>query len=170
MNHTMPRDLPLNEIPGLLTVTTPLAVNDAAAVWIDNILVYSTGIAFTVNAEFREEFEPGTVNLGTYVHPHPAPSLQLTALYSDGRKSTNTTAFRAEPSDTHEPFLLSPNSASGPHSASATYYLTPFPAPGALRLALTCPILDIDETTLTFDEVNLQQAHRNITPLWQENS
>lgn len=70
----MPRDLPLNEIPGLRTVTTPLAVNAAAAMWIDNILVYSTGIAFTVNAEFRQEFEPGTVNLGTYASPILPPA------------------------------------------------------------------------------------------------
>ncbi|MGC0366719.1 hypothetical protein ABH922_004703 [Rhodococcus sp. 27YEA15] len=170
MNHTMPRDLPLNEIPSLLTVMAPLAVNDAAAVWIDNILIYSTGIAFTINAGFRQELEPGTINLGTYVHPHPAPSLQLAALYSDGRKATNTTDFRAEPADLDEPFLLSPNSASDPHSASATYYLTPFPSPGPLHLVLTCPILDIKETTLTFDEADLRQAHRSITPLWQESS
>lgn len=99
VNSTTPRDLPLREVLNPLTVSTSLSVNDATAGCIENISVFSTGIAFAVNVKFRQQLAPGNSQHGDLRSSTAFPSLQLTGFYSDGRKATNTTDFRAEPAD-----------------------------------------------------------------------
>lgn len=150
---------PRHLLPGTAPTTAVLARTHDTAVALITIRGYPTGLEITLAVRTRS----AVPNLFGQVtnHDRHDDHLQWAITYPDG----TTTAADYPDSPTDQPVLI-PQHASGTDDAvDATYWLTPLPPAGTVRILCAWPAMEIAETTALDTEPLLDAAAR-ATPLW----
>ena len=155
---------PDNEVPTSVGVDLLLGSSDDVAVFVCGLSVYRTGIEFTVEARASGRRDPGEEDdfLGSALHGHGRTQnrLLLGVEYADGRYGTNLgTGSRGV-------HLWSSGGGGGQREASATWFLSPLPSTGEVRLYCAWPSVGIDETVATLDGDEILSAAERVRELW----
>lgn len=155
---TNPQTVPWNEIPASLPGRLTLAHTDAIAVWMTDMCVYTTGIAFTIEARQRT---PERI-LGMYGFSQPEPGHTPPMLFGmeDSAGVVSSNLPRAE-TGLHS----TSGSYSGTHG-NMRYFLQPLPPPGLLNIHFAWPYFDVAETQIEIDATVISDAIAEVVTLW----
>ena len=163
-----PYGSPDNEVPAVLAVEKVLAASDDLVFYVAGMRVYSTGLEFDLEARLRPGArigdEEGVYALLTDVHgPRGTRGerLLLGVEFADGRRGSNVEGV------TDTGVSLRPSGSSGGgRSAQATYFLSPLPPPGPIRIVCALPGAGIEETVSVLDAEEILEAAGRVRALW----
>jgi hypothetical protein len=161
---------PDNEIPGAVAVDALLASSEDLVIFISGMSVYRNGVDFTVEVRAR----PGRMSGGSL---HEAMvwlgggenRLLLGIEFADGRRCTNVPSEHPPPGGTtaeDQPELWSSGSGGRLRTASASWFLSPLPPPGDLRIICAWPAAEIPETVTTLSADTILRAASRARELW----
>ncbi|MGY1640200.1 hypothetical protein ACI782_03595 [Geodermatophilus sp. SYSU D00703] len=154
---------PGNEIPVALSDNLLLARTHDVAIALVGLQVYTTGISFDLSVRVRPGALPGTdVQQLLWRHGPGAPALLVGVELADGTRVDNVP--RQEPG---EDIVFTESSGSADErSATQTWWLSPVPGEGSLRVVVRCPELGITETAVELDATPIRQAVERVVELW----
>ena len=158
---------PDNEVPVSLPMDRILARTDDVAVALHGLAVYSTGLVFHLAVRVR----PGAaqrVELERVLWVHfpmereGEPFLVGVEL-ADGRRATSL-----ETPDPRSDVVFSnwSSSSSGSGGADQTWWLSPLPPQGPLRVIVRCETIGIRETSTELDATAIGRAAADVVTLW----
>jgi len=156
---------PENEIPVGLPTSVVLARTDDAAVALFGLQVYTTGVAFTLVIRVRPSSQLGTGRaLNELVWGRgPGPGRFLLGIeLSDGRRASGLPT----PDRDSDLVFHSGSGSGGEASVEQTWWLSPLPPDGPLRLVVRCPELGIGETVTELDGSAMRRAADGVVTLW----
>ena len=173
MGHDEPDDdfyrrvsAPENEIPVGLPVSVVLVRTDDAAVALTGLQVYTTGVAFTLVIRVRPSSRLGTGNTLNELVWGQGPGegrFLLGIELSDGRRRTSGSP---EPGRAGE-LVFHPSAGSGGMSSvEQSWWLSPLPPDGPLRVVVRCPELGIEESATELDASAMRRAADGVVTLW----
>ena len=162
---------PANEAPALVAVGSVLARTEHSAVLLAGLQVYTTGIGFTVSLLCRPEaLGPGLRDLGDVLWGRGSAGAQLLLglELADGRRVTNLPGARHPGGgNDRERLVLSHRGGSGGQlSADQSWWLSPLPPDGPLRLVVRCDQLGLAETVTELDGTAIRAAAAGVVTLW----
>ena len=110
---------------------------------------------------------PGNRHLPELVFSHGegTPELLIGLELADGRRATNAQEFRGVP-EAGEVFFHPSGGSGGQFALDQTWWLSPVPPPGPLRIVVRCAALGIAETTTEVDGAALAAAAAGVVELW----
>ncbi|WP_460972999.1 hypothetical protein [Prescottella soli] len=160
------RTPPDNEIPATLPLVLPLATTDDVAIWLYDLTVYSSGVAFTLQGRHRPDREPKphrSPRMCLAGHPRPGETapIQLTISLSDGTVLPNSTPRQEFPKNSAVHWLETGHGSSG-----ADYYLSPLPPPGSLVVTIAYPEFGIPPSRIEIGADAILDAATRVTRLW----
>lgn len=159
---------PENEVPVALPRNTLLARTEDVAVALLGLHVYTTGVAFALIVRVRPA-AAGRLPVGEALMGRPHPfgreshaRFLIGVEFSDGRRVTSL--------DMRDPgaeivFNLA-SSSSGDTGGKQTWWLSPLPPEGPLRLVVRCPEIGIAETSTELDGTAIRRASNDVVALW----
>lgn len=166
------RRRPDNELPGSVAVDAVLASNEDLVIFICGLSVYRHGMDLTVEVRAR----PGR----SVAHPegllaevggHGAgwSPMLLGVEFSDGRSCGNLEMSQAAVRDTskEQPRLVFESAIGDDRSASTSWFLSPLPPPGDLRIVCAWPSHGVPETTTTLPTEPILHAAARARELWR---
>jgi hypothetical protein len=163
---------PRNELPRSVPIRVPLASTTDLAVWLDGVLVWTTGFEFTLTFARKHPaatygWRPPFVRFGSDVTSSLAT---LSVTFSDGR--TNISSAKAALADDGKPIgpvtTYRPG-ADGLRRTEEKMYVWPLPPPGLVTLELSWPAGGIPVTEGHIDGAVLRAAADEVEQLWPEN-
>ena len=159
---------PENEIPAAVPLNTVLARTRDVALALLDVQVYSTGLSLTLALRARTP-PPGTERgLGEILfgpERRRAPLL-LGLEFADGRRVTSA-GPGFPPPEAEDGVVFHPGSGSGGElAADQSWWLSPLPPPGPLRVVVRCDALGIAETSTVVDGGALAAAAGGVVELW----
>lgn len=163
------RQRPDNEVP--VSIALDAVLGEAA-----DFVVYLSGVrAFRALLEFRltalARHRSGGSGLGGALHGHGEQDDRLLfgVEYADGRTASNLEGLRmgvGSQFDATTPVLWPGGGGGGDRSADMSYYLTPLPPAGALRIITAWPSRGIAETITEIPTATLTDAASRVRVLW----
>jgi hypothetical protein len=160
-------------VPVSLALDAVLLEGRDAAVLLGSVQAFSTGIGFTVTAVARRA-EPSEGLFGA-LHRHGGDGLLLGVEYADGRTASTVPRRSAGPAvpgrvggdvGAEEPMLQQGSGSGSLRHAESTYYLSPLPPPGVLRVIAAWPSLGLAETTTELSADEIRRAAAGARTLW----
>lgn len=159
---------PDNEIPAVVATEKVLAASDDVVFFLAGIRVYTNGMEFELEARVRPGVRIGeTAGVYELLSDCHAPrhgggeSLLLGVEYADARRGTNVQGIA------HGGLTLAQHGSSGGgRGAHATYFLSPLPPPGEIRLVCALPSAGIEETVTVLDADEILAAAARVRELW----
>jgi hypothetical protein len=166
------RQLPENEIPVTVGWDVVLLEADDLVVFIAGARVYSTGVEFTVvvNAR-REDDEPHAMTRGL-LNPHAGPDdLLLGVEYADGRSTSSAGGMHAVFTTAHQvsaevPTLAPGGGGGGSRRATKSFFLSPLPPAGSLRIITTWVAKGFAERVVEMSMNPIEAAKPGVRRLW----
>lgn len=163
---------PNNEMPGCVPIEAMLASSEDVAIFVCALSVYRHGVDLTVEVRAR----PGRpVNdqadfLGSAIFGHGSEGqpLRLEVEFADGRRTSDVHVTEPSSGDPRQqqPRLWSSGGGGDDRSASASWFLTPLPPPGDLRIACAWPSRGVPETITTLSAEPILSAAARARELW----
>lgn len=169
------RRRPDNELPGSVAVDAVLASNEDLVIFIGGLSVYRHGMDLNVEVRAR----PGRSvahpeGLLAEVGSHGAgwDPLLLGVEFSDGRSCGNLEMSQAAVRDVsnEQPRLLFESASGDDRSASTSWFLSPLPPPGDLRIVCSWPSHGVPETTTTLPTEPILRAAARAREFWRRQS
>ena len=158
---------PENEIPVALPLTAVLARTDDVAVALLGLQVHTTGLTFTVTVRARPSGGVSTRDLSEFFFHHRGELRErfLFGLeFSDGRR---VVASEWGPPQGDDDVVLTGSGGSGGDSVvDQSWWLSPLPPEGPLRVVVRCVELGIEETTTELDGTAIRRAAADVVELW----
>lgn len=162
------RRRPDNELPGSVAVDAVLASSEELVVFICGLSVYRHGIDLTVEVRARpgrSVAHPEGLLAEVGGHGDGWSPLLLGVEYSDGRSCGNAERSPATvPAD--QPLLLSDSATADDRRASTSWFLSPLPPAGDLRIVCSWPSHGVPETTTTLSTEPILRAAARARELW----
>jgi hypothetical protein len=157
---------PENEIPVALAQNTLLARTPDMALALLRLQVYSTGLGFALTVRVRSADRLPGRGLGElFFGPRPGPSGFLLGLeLADGRRLTS--AAHPWPGDPGDVVFCQAGGSGGQVAVDQSWWLSPLPPPGPLRLVVRCDALGIPETATELDGAAITAAAAEVVELW----
>jgi hypothetical protein len=154
---------PENEIPVALSDNVLLARTHDVAVALLGLQVYTTGISFDLSVRVRPGGLPAVDVQQVLWRPRPgAPPLLVGVELADGTRVDNLS--RQRPGG--DVVFTQGSGSADEHSAVQTWWLSPVPPGGPLRVVVRCPELGITETAVELDATPIRQAAERVVELW----
>ena len=155
---------PENELPAALPLTLLLARTDDLAVGLVGLRVYSTGLAFELVVRVRpsaaDDIGRSLQQLFWDHPPHRTARFLLGVEFADGRRVTNLR------SDADGIAFSQGGGSGGDTSIDQSWWLSPLPPDGPLRIVLRCDELGLPETVTELDGTAVQAAASDVVELW----
>jgi hypothetical protein len=157
---------PENEIPVALPLNTVLARTGDVALALLGLQVYSTGVAFDLVARMRPSARrPGQLNELFWGRRDSGSEFLIGLEFSDGRRVTSArTPF--PPSGDDGIVFHQGGGSGGEYFVEQSWWLSPLPPPGPLRIVLRCDPLGIGETSTVVDGGLIARAAADVVELW----
>ena len=162
-----PYGVPDNEVPAVLALERVIGASAGVVFFLAGMRVYSNGIEFDLEARLRPGASIGEADgiyalLPDFHGPHgtPADRLLLGVEFADGRRASSIGVADSGIG------LRSNGSSGGGRSAHATYFLSPLPPPGDVRIVCALPGAGIDETVTVIDGAAILEAAGRVRELW----
>lgn len=156
---------PENEIPVALPQNRVLVQGPDLAVALVSVQAYTTGVAFELAARARPGaagLRPEALNEVFWAHRGGAERFLMGVQFADGRRVTS--AWGPERSGE---LVLHPGGGSGGDTLiDQSWWLSPLPPEGPLRLVVRCPELGIAETVVELDGTAIRRAGESAVVLW----
>lgn len=160
---------PENEIPVAVPLNTVLARTDDVALAVLGLQVYSTGLSVDLALRARVPATGPEGDLGRFLFGPPsrrAAGLLVGLEFADGRRITNTGPPFPGAAGEHG-FVFHPGSGSGgPLAADQSWWLSPLPPVGPVRVVVRCEPLGIAETSTVLDGEAIARAAAGVVELW----
>ncbi|MGY1770086.1 hypothetical protein [Blastococcus sp. SYSU D00813] len=156
---------PENEVPVAVPQNLLLARTADLAVALLGLQAYTTGVSFDLAVRARR----GAPGLGTqtlndvfWAHRGGAPSFLLGVEFADGSRASS-----AGFPDVAGDVVFHPGGGSGGESSvDQSWWLSPLPPEGPLRLVVRCPELGVPETSVELDGTAIRRAGESALVLW----
>ena len=172
---------PENEVPVAVPIGAVLARSESSAVTLTGVQVYSTGVALHVGVRCRPEALAG-VDGGLHDLLWAGRRGRTTAFmvgleFADGRRASNLPR-RLAPGERARPGLVGEDAgpdavlfdqgggSSSQLSADQSWWLSPVPPDGPLRLVVRCDLLELPETVTELDGTAIRAAAADVVTLW----
>jgi hypothetical protein len=166
-----PRRRPDNELPGSVAVDAVLATSEDLVIFVCGLSVYRNGIDLTVEVRARpgrSVAHPEGLLAEVGGHGDGWDPLRLGVEFSDGRSCGNVGGSQAATRDASKepPRLLSERAIGDDRSASTSWFLSPLPPPGDLRIVCSWPSHRVPETITTLSTEPILRAAAHARELW----
>ena len=167
---------PENEVPRVLPVSAVLGRTDDAVVALVGVAAYTTGLSLDAVVRLRVR-PPGmrggalhelTGGWGAY-GAERATGLLLGLEYADGRTASTLGGPRQWPPGElgdDEPTILQQGGGGSELSVDESWWLSPLPPDGPLRIVVRCDVLGLDETVTELDGTAIRAAAAGVVTLW----
>ncbi|GAB2696485.1 hypothetical protein [Thalassiella azotivora] len=164
-------DAPDNEVPTTVPVSAVVSRTAEVAVVLTGFDVSSTGVRFSVTVHRRGRRDTAQPLLGEVLQGDPLTGrvgLLVGVETADGRRASSLAAWRPGPVVDGERALTlrEDGGHSDARTARTTYWLSPVPPSGLLRVVVACPPLGLDEAVLELDATPLAEAAASVVELW----
>jgi len=163
-----PYGRPDNEVPAVLVIDKVLVASDDLVCYLAGMRVYSTGVEFDLEARLRPGAQVGDAArlyemLTDFYGSHGVQDERLLVgvEFADGRRGANLDGVADRGVS-----LRPSGSSGGGRSAQATYFLSPLPPPGEVRIVCALPGAGIDETVTVLDAEEILAAAARVRELW----
>jgi hypothetical protein len=158
---------PENEIPVPVPLNTLLFRTGDVALALLGLQVYSTGLTFDIAIRARAA-AAGRRPLGELLWGRsPAGSAFLLGLeLADGRRITNTQRPFPAPEDGDGFVFHHAGGSGGDLAADQSWWLSPLPPDGPLRVVVRCEELGITDTSTELDGELIGRAVAQVVELW----
>ncbi len=157
---------PDNEVPVALPHNVLLARTDDVAVALTGLHVYTTGVSFTLVARARADAVQGlgrNLNELFWEHgPGAGHRFLLGVEFADGRRASSLPV----PGQADDVVLDQGGGTGGDTAIDQSWWLSPLPPEGPLRLVVRCPDLGISEVTVELDGSHIRRAAEDVVVLW----
>jgi hypothetical protein len=156
---------PENELPVALPMSVLLSRTDDVAVALMGLQVYTTGVAFTLVVRVRPSSRLGEErDLSELIWGHgPGPGRFLLGIeLSDGRRASGMPM----PDQDGDLVFHSGSGSGGQSSVEQSWWLSPLPPEGPLRIVVRCPDLGIEESVSELDGTVIRRAAEDVVELW----
>jgi len=157
---------PENELPVTLPRNLVLARTDDVAVALTGLQVFTTGVSFQLSARARSgsAFPDLDRGLGDifWEHRPGSPRFLLGVEFSDGRRASSLPF----PGATGEIVFHQSGGGGGETAVDQSWWLSPLPPDGPLRVVARCPDIGLAETTVELDGTAIRRAGEGATVLW----
>ncbi|SDO08130.1 hypothetical protein [Geodermatophilus sp. DSM 45219] len=157
---------PDNEVPVALPQNLLLGRTDDVAVALLGLQVYSTGVSFDLAVRARAGAVLGagrSLNELFWEHrPGAAQQFLFGVEFADGRRASNLPG----PGRADDVVFHSGGGGGGDTSIDQSWWLSPLPPEGPLRLVVRCPDLDLAESVVELDGSEIQRAAQHVVVLW----
>ena len=163
---------PENEVPAAVAVSAVLGRTDAAAVSLTGVQVFSTGLSFELGLRCRPEaaelLEGRNVGDLLWGHGGRGAPLLIGVQFSDGRRASNVPGEElfTGPAAADSVLLHQAGGGGGQLSADQSWWLSPLPPDGPLRIVVRCDVLGLDETVTELDGTAIRAAAAGVVTLW----
>lgn len=156
---------PENEVPVALPQNVVLARTPDLAVALLGLQAYTTGVSFDLAVRSR----PGAAGRGPedlnelfWSHHRGGPRFLLGVEFADGTR-VSSGGFPDPSGDV----VFHPGGGSGGESSiDQSWWLSPLPPEGPLRLVVRCPELGVPETVVELDGTAIRRAGGSALVLW----
>jgi hypothetical protein len=159
------RRVPPNELGADVDAHPVLLRSADAVVWMDRVRVFTNGVE--LGFECRRRQHPQGMDQRTY----GMIQLLVGVEFSDGRRGSSIRNPMSRPlGPAPGPDDLTVMQVSGHSSgieAGWTYFVTPVPPAGAVKVVVGAPDLDLGEETVVLDAAELQRALTHVEVLWE---
>lgn len=158
-------DAPENEIPVALPISVVLARTDDVAVALFGPQVYTTGVSFTLVVRVRPSSPLGSghaLNELIWEQRPGAGRFLLGVELADGRRASSG-SMRRRDSDL---VFHSGSGSGGQASVEQTWWLSPLPPEGPVRVVVRCAELGIEESVTELDGSAIRRAADDVVTLW----
>lgn len=153
---------PDNEVPVQVLADLVLGRTGDIAIWMDELLVYSTCVALAVQGRSRSGSGVRPPNLG-FSRPGSGPIVKLRIEFDDGTAVSN--GERAASGTSGSALVWGGGSSSG-EAVSGVYYLSPVPASGSFVIVAEHPAHQMGETRNRVECEVLRDASTRVRVLW----
>ena len=155
---------PENELPVALPLNRILARTDDLAIALVGLQVYTTGLSFELLVRVRpsaaERIGPSLQELFWDHPPRGGSRFLLGVEFGDGRRATNVRTER-------EGVVLTQGGGGGGDTAiDQSWWLSPLPSDGPLRIVVRCDQLGIAETVVELDGTTIRGAADDVVTVW----
>jgi hypothetical protein len=161
---------PDNEMPGSVAVDALLLSSDDLAVFVSGMRAFRNGVEFVLEARARTVPSDDSWRhcLSDAIDGwNRSDRLLLGIEFADGRHCTNLADHYESANNPQNQPRLSPGGGSGSdRSAETTYFLSPLPPPGRLRIVCAWPERGIPETITELSTEDILQAASGARELW----
>jgi len=159
---------PENEVPVAVPLNAVLARTGDVALALLRLQVYSTGLTFDLILRCRASAVSGGRGLDTILWRHgPEASPLLVGLeFPDGRRVTSAGRPFPGSAGPDDVVFHESSSSGGGLSCDQSWWLSPLPPGGPLRLVVRCEPLGIADTTTELDGAAIAAAAAGVTELW----
>ena len=163
------RQRPDNEVP--VSIAFDAVVGEAAdlVVYISGVHVFRAVLGFQLTVLARHHSPAPGLTGALFGHGEQPDRLLLGVEYADGRTGSNLSGMRALHDlefDPLTPVLMQGGGGGGDLSADVTYYLSPLPPPGLLRIITAWPGHGIAETVTEVAAAPFIEAATRVRLLW----
>jgi hypothetical protein len=157
-DHELPVSVPLNAV---------LARTEQVAIALVGAQVFTTGVLLELALRCRASALPerGRLTELLFTRGNGTPDLLLGLELADGRRLSNAEEFRGVPA-ADEAFFHPAGGNGGPLAMDETWWLSPVPPAGPLRIVVRCDPMGIAETTTVLDGALLADAAAGVVELW----
>lgn len=162
------RQRPDNEVPASVAFDAVLVDTDTLVIFLSGLRVYTGGVEFVLQlraaptgSEDEDEY------LGHLLHGHRgADGLLIGIEFGDGRSCANVGTLQERSTDESSPMLHSGGGGGGARAADASYFLSPLPPPGDLKLVTALPDRGVAESTVLLPTEAILDAASRARVLW----
>ena len=156
---------PENELPVALPMNRLLARTDDLGIGLVGLQVYSTGLTFELAVRIRpsaagDDRGRSLQELFWDHSPHRATRFLLGLEFGDGRRVTNLRA------DADGIVFHQGGGGGGDTAIDQSWWLSPLPPPGPLRIVVRCDPLGVPETVTELDGSAVRAAAADVVELW----
>ena len=156
---------PENELPVALPMNVVLARTGDVAAGLSGLQVYTTGLSFGLVVRMRPSAQGSfgrTIDEVIWGHGSGIGQLLLGVEFADGRR-VSSLPLRERNGDV----VLHPGGGSGGmNSVEQSWWLSPLPPEGPVRIVVRCDALGIEETVTELDGSAIRRASRDVVVLW----
>jgi len=154
-----------NEVPASVAFDAVIARSGDLAVFVSGLRVFSNGLELRIEVRARTTPADEGLGLGEVLHGRLENRLLIGVEFSDGRRGANLEwQLMSGPPGT--PTLWPGGGGGGQRSADASYFLSPLPPPGDLRLVCAWPAAGIDDAVTALPTQQILDAATRVVELW----
>jgi hypothetical protein len=157
---------PENELPVPLPQNRVLVRTDDVAVAISGLQAYTTGVSFQVAARARPGVTLPGLDRGLgdvfWEHRPGSPRFLFGVEFTDGRRASS----QPVPGASGDIVFHQGGGGGGETSVDQSWWLSPLPPDGPLRVVARCPEIGLPETVVELDGTAIRQAGEGATVLW----
>jgi hypothetical protein len=156
---------PENELPVAMPQNLLLARTDDVAASLTRLQVYTTGLSFDLVVRVRPsapETLGHSLNDIFWAHGPEGAQFLLGVEFADGRRASSMPR-----AGTDDQIVFHAGGGSGGQSSiEQSWWLSPVPPAGPLRLVLRCPDIGLAETVVELDGTAISRAVDDVVTLW----